>query len=83
MFPVLAMTAAQLSAVIFIAILIIAGAVVMGLTADDILDPHHDHDPDNNEPPTHYFGGTDTLYHGVVVILLIGLVGIIVTALLH
>ena len=83
MFPVLAMTAAQLSALIFIAILIVAGVVVMGLTADDILNPHPDHESDYNEPPTHQSGGSDTLYKGVVVILLIGLVGAVVTAILH
>lgn len=83
MVPALAMTAAQLSALIFIAILIVAGVVVMGLTADDILNSRSDHDPNHNEPPTHQSGGSDTLYKGVVVILLIGLVGAVVTAVLH
>ena len=83
MVPAFAMTAAQLSALIFIALLIVAGVVVMGFTADDILNPRSDHDPDNNELPTHQNGEADTLYKGVVVILFIGLVGITVTALLH
>lgn len=76
MFPALAITAAQMSALVFIAILIIMGVVVMGLTPNDILNPRSDHN--SNNP-----GGADTLYKGVVVILLIGLVGIIVTAILH
>ena len=83
MVPALAMTAAQLSALIFIALLIVAGAIIMGLTPNDILNPRPDHDPDNNELPTHQNGGTDTLYKGMVVILLIGLVGAVVTAVLH
>lgn len=76
MFPTLAMTAAQLSALIFIALLIVAGLVVMGLTPNDILNPRPDHESDNPD-------GADTLYKGVIMILLIGLVGIAVTALLH
>lgn len=76
MFPALAMTAAQLSALIFIAILIVVGAVVMGLTPNDILNPCPNHEPDNHD-------GADTLYKGAVVILLIGLVGVVVTAFLH
>lgn len=83
MFLALAMTAAQLSALIFIALLIVAGAVVMVLTPNDILDPRPDHDPNTNEPPHHNPGGADTLYNGVLVILLIGVVGAVVTALLH
>lgn len=83
MFLALAMTAAQLSALIFIAILIIEGVIVMSLTTNDILDPQHDHDPNTNEPPHHNPGGADTLYNGVLVILLIGVVGAVVTALLH
>lgn len=83
MFLALAMTAAQLSALIFIALLIVAGVVVMRLTPNDILDPHHEHDLDDNQPPIHHSGETDTFYKGVVVIFLIGLVGIAVTAFLH
>lgn len=83
MFPVLTMTAAQLSALIFIALLIVAGVVVMGLTPNDILDPRLDHEPDNDKPLSHDGGGADTLYKGVIVIFLIGLVGIAVTAFLH
>lgn len=83
MFPTLAMTAAQLSALIFIAILIIAGVVVMGLTPDDILNPRPDHEPDSDKLPSHHPNDADTLYKGVVVILIIGLVGIAVTAVLH
>lgn len=83
MFPVLAMTAAQLSALIFIALLIVAGVVVMVLTPNDILNPHPDNEPDNDKLPSHDGGGADTLYKGVIVIFLIGLIGIAVTAFLH
>lgn len=83
MFPALAMTAAQLSALIFIALLIVAGVIVMGLTPNDILNPRPDHDIDNDEPPTRNPSGANTLYKGVVAILIIGLVGIIVTVCLH
>lgn len=76
MVPALVMTAAQLSALIFIAVLIVAGVVVMGLTPNDILNPRSDHKPDNPD-------GADTLYKGVVTILFIGLVGIVVTVCLH
>lgn len=76
MIPALAMTAAQLSALIFIALLIVAGVVVMGLTPDDILNPRPGHESNNPS-------GADTLYKGVVTILFIGLVGIVVTVCLH
>lgn len=76
MFPVFAMTAAQLSALVFIAILIVAGVIVMGLTPNDILNPRPDHEPDNHDE-------ADTLYKGVITILFIGLVGIVVTVCLH
>lgn len=71
MFPMLAIAAPQISALVFISILIIAGAVVMGLTTNDILSSGYDR------------GGADTLYNGVVVILLIGVIGAVVTALFH
>lgn len=83
MFPALAMTAAQLSALIFIALLLITGVVIMSLTPNDILNPRPDHDLDNNEPPTQNPDGADTLYKGVVAILILGLVGTVVTACLH
>lgn len=83
MFPALAMTAAQLSALIFIALLIITGVVIMSLTPNDILNPRPDHNPNNDEPPTRNPSGADILYKGVVAILIIGLIGIIVTAILH
>lgn len=83
MVSALAMTAAQLSALIFIAILIVAGVVVMSRTPNDILDPRHEHDLDDNQPPIHHSGKADTFYKGVMVIFFIGLVGIAVTAFLH
>lgn len=83
MFPALVMTAAQLSALIFITLLIITGVVIVSLTPNDILNPRPDHDLDNNELPNQNPGGADTLYKGVVAILIIGLIGIIVTAILH
>lgn len=81
MFTVLAMAAEQISALVFIGILIGAGVVVMGFTTNDILSPRRDLDKD--QPPSYSGGGADTLYSGVVVILLIGVVGAVITGLVH
>lgn len=68
MIPFIAMAAEQLSALIFIGILVIAGAIVLTLSTKTIL---------------HNGDGSDVLYRGVVIVLGIGIIGAIVTALVH